>query len=172
MTFKALVPGPPQLGAMTARPYRVPLSSDASPAAVIAQLSEDDHPGALWGDWFDGGLLIFRLPLRVAEPVNATDGFDCLDDQPLVVESELRSGLVGGGWLACLGYDPGTTALAFYDSSLRWLPRERVVLRVLGAHRAGTGRCGSSGVLERRTESRAVRTDRAGAGRGLRRLDG
>ena len=89
MTFKALVPGPPQLGAMTARPYRVPLASDASPAAVIAQLSEEDHPGALWGDWFDGGLLIFRLPLRVAEPLNATDGFECLDDQPLVIESEL-----------------------------------------------------------------------------------
>jgi para-aminobenzoate synthetase / 4-amino-4-deoxychorismate lyase len=132
MTFKALVPGPPQLGAMTARPYRVTLSSDASPAAVIAQLREHDHPAALWGDWFDGGLLIFRHPLRVAEPVNATDGFECLDDQPLVIESELRSGLVGGGWLACLGYDPGTTALAFYDSSLRWVPRSGWCFESLG----------------------------------------
>ena len=69
----------------------------------------------------------FRDPLRVAEPANATDGFECLDDQPLVIESELSSGLVGGGWLACLGYDPGTTALAFYDSSLRLVAPERVV---------------------------------------------
>ena len=113
MTFKALVPGPSQLGAMTARPYRVPLASDASPAAVVAQLREDDHPGALWGDWFDGGLLIFRRPLRVAEPLNASDGFECLDEQPLVVESELRSGLVGGGWLACFGYDPEHDDLGF-----------------------------------------------------------
>ena len=88
MTFKALVPGPPQLGAMTARPYRVPLASDASPAAVVAQLREEDHPGALWGDWFDGGLLIFRRPLRVAEPLNAADGFECLDDQPLVTSDQ------------------------------------------------------------------------------------
>jgi len=32
------------------------------------------------------------------------------------------SRIVGGGWLACFGYDPKTTALAFYDSLLRWQP--------------------------------------------------
>ena len=31
-----------------------------------------------------------------------------------------ESGIVGGGWLACFGYDPKTTTLAFYDSLLRW----------------------------------------------------
>ena len=52
----------------TARPYRRELASDASPVAVLAQLPEDDHPGALWGDWFGGGMVIFRRPLRVIEP--------------------------------------------------------------------------------------------------------
>jgi para-aminobenzoate synthetase/4-amino-4-deoxychorismate lyase len=114
------MPGPLELGATTARPYRLPLPSNASPAAVIAQLREDDRPGALWGDWFGGGLLIFRRPLRVEEPVDATDGFGYLEEQPTPSGFELASGLVGGGWLACLGYDPKTTTLGFYDSLLRW----------------------------------------------------
>jgi para-aminobenzoate synthetase/4-amino-4-deoxychorismate lyase len=112
----------PQLAAMTARPYRRPLDSNASPAAVIAQLREEDRPGALWGDWFGGGMLIFQRPLRVEEPVDAAEGFSWLDDQPAIVRSgsEMGSGTVGGGWLACFGYDPKTTTLAFYDSLLRW----------------------------------------------------
>jgi para-aminobenzoate synthetase/4-amino-4-deoxychorismate lyase len=122
MMLKTLVPRPPGLGALTGRPYRLALSSDAAPAAVIAQLSEDDHPGALWGEWFGGGLLIFRQPLRVEDPVDATDGFDYLDEQPTVSGYEPGIGLVGGGWLSCLGYDPQTTSLAFYDSLLRWHP--------------------------------------------------
>jgi para-aminobenzoate synthetase / 4-amino-4-deoxychorismate lyase len=114
------VPGPLELGATTARPYRLPLTSNASPAAVIAQLREDDRPGALWGHWFGGGLLIFRRPLWVEEPVDAFDGFGYLDEQPTPSGSELASGMVGGGWLACFGYDPKTTTLGFYDSLLRW----------------------------------------------------
>jgi para-aminobenzoate synthetase / 4-amino-4-deoxychorismate lyase len=114
------MPGPLELGAMTAHPYRRPLPSNASPAAVIAQLREDDRPGALWGDWFGGGLLIFRRPLRVEDPVDATDGFGYLDEQPTPSGFALASGLVGGGWLACFGYDPKTTTLGFYDSLLRW----------------------------------------------------
>jgi para-aminobenzoate synthetase / 4-amino-4-deoxychorismate lyase len=120
MTLKTLVPGLPQLRAMTARPYRQPIVSNAAPATVIAQLNEDDHPGALWGEWFGGGLLIFHRPLRVAEPVNAPDGFPYLDQRPTVSRPDLESDIVGGGWLACFGYDPKTTTLAFYDSLLRW----------------------------------------------------
>jgi para-aminobenzoate synthetase / 4-amino-4-deoxychorismate lyase len=120
MTLKSLLSGTRRLGAMTARPYRQPIFSTAAPATVIAQLDEDDHPGALWGEWFGGGLLIFRRPLQVEEPVDAPDGFACLDQQPGLSGSELGSDIVGGGWLACLGYDPKTTTLAFYDSLLRW----------------------------------------------------
>jgi para-aminobenzoate synthetase / 4-amino-4-deoxychorismate lyase len=122
MILKKLVPNSPQLGAMSARPYRLALGSNASPAAVIAQLREEDRPGALWGDWFGGGVLIFQRPIRVEEPVDASEGFGCLDEQPRLAHSGagLESGTVGGGWLACLGYDPKTTTLAFYDSLLRW----------------------------------------------------
>jgi para-aminobenzoate synthetase / 4-amino-4-deoxychorismate lyase len=121
MTHRTVaVPGPSQLGALTARPYRLELASDASPDAVIAQLDEDDHPGALWGEWFGGGVLIFCRPLRVVEPADASDGFACLDEHPTLSDAELASGIVGGGWLACFGYDPKTTTLAFYDSLLRW----------------------------------------------------
>jgi anthranilate/para-aminobenzoate synthase component I/branched-subunit amino acid aminotransferase/4-amino-4-deoxychorismate lyase len=120
MTLKPLIRGPAQLAEMAARPYRRALPSNASPAAVVAQLNEDDHPGALWGQWFGGGLLIFRHPLRVEQPVHAQDGFTCLDEQPALSRSEQVAGAVGGGWLACFGYDPETTTLAFYDSLLRW----------------------------------------------------
>jgi len=120
MTPNILRSIPPDLSAMTARPYRVALASNASPAAVIAQLDADDHPGALWGDWFGGGLLIFRRPIRVLDPVDTASGFGCLDEQPAVIGSDPDSPIVGGGWLACFGYDPKTTSLAFYDSLLRW----------------------------------------------------
>ena len=109
---------------MTAHPYRLALGSNASPGAVIAQLREDDRPGALWGDWFGGGVLIFHRPLEVHEPANAPDGFGYLDGLPRLAHpgSVVGSGIVGGGWLACFGYDRETTTLAFYDSLLRWQP--------------------------------------------------
>jgi para-aminobenzoate synthetase / 4-amino-4-deoxychorismate lyase len=122
MTVKSLVPRSANLGAMAAQPYWLALASHAAPAAVIAQLSVNDHPGALWGDWFGGGLLILRHPLRVIEPVEAADGFGYLDELPTVIGADPRSQIVGGGWLACFGYDSGTTTLAFYDSVLRWRP--------------------------------------------------
>ena len=106
MTLETVVPGPAQLGALAARPYRLELASDASPGAVMAQLPEDDHPGALWGGWFGGGMAIFSRPWRVVEPAEASDGFAYLDEQPSLSDSGVASDLVGGGWLACFGYDP------------------------------------------------------------------
>jgi len=132
MILKNLVTGPLQLGARTARPYRLALDSDASPAAVIAQLDDDDRPGALWGDWFSGGLLIFIRPLHVVEPVDASSAFSYLDEQPRLASSTRASGIVGGGWLACLGYDPKTTTLAFYDSLLRWQPETGWCFETIG----------------------------------------
>jgi para-aminobenzoate synthetase / 4-amino-4-deoxychorismate lyase len=120
MILKKLVPNSAQLGAMPAHPYRLALGSNASPAAVIAQLREEDRPGALWGEWFGGGVLIFQRPFRVEEPVDASEGFGCLDEQPRLADAGAGVGIVGGGWLVCFGYDPKTTTLAFYDSLLRW----------------------------------------------------
>ena len=91
MTLKSLVHRPPQLGTLTARPYRLALASDAAPAVVIAQLGTDDRPGALWGNWFGGGLLIFRRPLRVAESVDAAGGVHAL---PFAVAYPARTRLL------------------------------------------------------------------------------
>src|SRR4029450_8516763 len=105
MILKTLVPNSAQLGAMPAQPYRLALGSNASPAAVIAQLRQEDRPGALWGGWCGVGVLIFRRPLRVEEPGDASEGFGCLDEQPRLADSGAGVGIVGGGWLACVGGD-------------------------------------------------------------------
>jgi para-aminobenzoate synthetase / 4-amino-4-deoxychorismate lyase len=157
MTLRTQVRDPSQLGRLTARPYRLELASDISPTAVIAQLSEDDHPGALWGDWFGGGVLIFCHPLRVVEPADARAGFAYLDEQPTLSDSGSTSEVVGGGWLACFGYDPGTTTLGFYDSLLRWQPDAGWCFESLGlegrqgANAAALGHW--TAILSTRTES-------------------
>ena len=34
--------------------------------------------------------------------------------------AKLPTNVLGGGWLACLGYAAGTTWLGFFDHLLRW----------------------------------------------------
>ncbi|HEV2928857.1 MAG TPA: chorismate-binding protein [Propionibacteriaceae bacterium] len=121
---------PPRLSGWPGRPYRLPVPADAEPEAVIADLVPADHPGALWGDWFGGGVLLFRAPLRLHEPVRAADGFAELADQPTLAWTD--PDLVGGGWLIALGYAPGATTIAFYDSLLRWRPIEGWSFESLG----------------------------------------
>ena len=115
-----------------ARPYRVSLTSNARPESVIAGLPGADQPGALWGDWFGGGVLIMVRPLVVHTPGATETGFAALDEQPTLADRADVGDLVGGGWLACLGYAPGTTSLAFYDSLLRWRPAEGWSFESLG----------------------------------------
>jgi para-aminobenzoate synthetase/4-amino-4-deoxychorismate lyase len=121
---------PLRLSEWSGRPYRVPVAAGARPAAVIAGLVPGDHPGALWGDWFGGGALLFRAPLRRHEPALAADGFEQLVEQPALADS--GGDLVGGGWLVALGYAPGATTIAFYDSLLRWHPVEGWSFESLG----------------------------------------
>ena len=121
---------PLRLSEWSGRPYRVPVAADAQPADAIAALAPGDHPGALWGDWFGGGALLFRAPLRRYEPALAADGFEELVEQPALAES--GGDLVGGGWLVALGYAPGATTIAFYDSLLRWHPAEGWSFESLG----------------------------------------
>ena len=101
-----------------ARPYRVPLSSDALPAAVVATLDPADRPGVLWGDWFGGGVVVVRRPLHRHETPTAAEASALLDEQPVL--AEMPADLVGGGWLTVLGYSPGSTIAAYHDSLLRW----------------------------------------------------
>ena len=107
-----------RLTGQSGRPYRVPLPSTAAPEAVIAGLEPAERPAALWGRWFGGGALLLRQPLRVHSPAAAAEAFRYLDDQPRL--TDVPPDLVGGGWLALLGYGLGSTAVAYYDSLLRW----------------------------------------------------
>jgi para-aminobenzoate synthetase/4-amino-4-deoxychorismate lyase len=120
----------PGLSGWPGRPYRVPVAADADPEAVIAGLDPGDRPGVLWGDWFGGGVLLFRAPLLWHEPARATDGFSALAEQPALTGT--AADLVGGGWLVVLGYAPGSTTTAFYDSLLRWRPAEGWSFESLG----------------------------------------
>jgi para-aminobenzoate synthetase/4-amino-4-deoxychorismate lyase len=97
---------------------------------VIAGLVGADQPGALWGDWFGGGVLLFRAPLLRHAPGRATDGFAALAGQPALFGAD--ADLVGGGWLVVLGYAPGSSTTAFYDSLLRWRPAEGWSFESLG----------------------------------------
>jgi len=109
-------------GHRTSQPYAVPIASSAIPEDVVAQLATADRPGVLWGSWFGGGVLMFQGPLRTVAVAAAKSAFAHLDELPVVSAEWSRGGLVGGGWLTCLGYTDGNSSLAFYDSLLRWQP--------------------------------------------------
>ena len=121
---------PRALTGWSGQPYRVALSSAAAPEPVIAGLQPADRPAALWGGWFGGGALLLRRPLRTYAPATAAEAFSHLDDQPRLIGSPPE--LVGGGWVATLGYASGSTALAFYDSLLRWREADGWVFESLG----------------------------------------
>ena len=121
---------PASLASLTARPYRRSIASAVSPASVVAALASPADQsgrrshGVLWGHWFGGGVLIFNRPLKTLVPRTASDGFAALDDLPRIEAPSAAEAtdIVGGGWLACLGFEPGTSHLACYDSLLRWRP--------------------------------------------------
>jgi len=105
---------------MTRGPFVVPLAGHREPAELIPHLSGRDHPAALWGDWFGGGAVLLHSPLRTLAPATAIEAAAVLDEQLLL--DATGTGLLGGGWLCCLGFDPGTTWLGCYDHVLRWQP--------------------------------------------------
>jgi para-aminobenzoate synthetase/4-amino-4-deoxychorismate lyase len=118
------------LAGWSGQPYRVPLPSAAAPEAVIAGLEPADRPAVLWGGWFGGGALLLRRPLRRSTPATAVEAFSHLEDQPRLTGSPPE--LVGGGWVATLGYASGATAVAFYDSLLRWRGKNGWAFESLG----------------------------------------
>ena len=140
-----LEPYPTPLAQVRAQPYRVPLDSATPPEAVLAGLAGDDHPGALWGNWFGGGLVVVRRPLRRHEPRLAADAFGRLDDLPVVGADRFDG--IGGGWLVALGYDPGHSWIGFYDSVLRWRAGDGWWFESLGLARPGGRRCRGTGGL-------------------------
>ncbi|GAA1430813.1 hypothetical protein GCM10009616_16380 [Microlunatus lacustris] len=91
----------------------------------------------LSGDWFGGGVLVLRRPLLVREPAEAADAYDDLARVPALAPGRAGGGaeadeVVGGGWVASLGFSSGRTVLAFYGSLLRWRPGRGWTFETLG----------------------------------------
>jgi para-aminobenzoate synthetase/4-amino-4-deoxychorismate lyase len=123
-----------RLAERDAHPSAIPLGPGPDPAALIAQLSPGDHPAALWGRWFGGGVVVMRSPLRTRTAATVTDVLSVIDDQPLVADgvAATSSAIIGGGWLSCLGFTSGVSAACFFDSLLRWQPTNGWSFETLG----------------------------------------
>ena len=121
---------PLDLRASSARPATVGLASRCPPERLAARLRAEDRPAVLSGRWFGGGTLVLRRPLALRSPQHATDGFSDLTALPRVAAGP--ADVIGGGWVAALGFSPGTTSLAFYDSLLRWRPSVGWTFETLG----------------------------------------
>ena len=52
-------------------PYAVPLGPGPEPAGLVAKLNVKDCPAVLWGNWFGGGVVVLRSPLRRVSPATA-----------------------------------------------------------------------------------------------------
>ena len=119
-------------GTWTASPRSVPLDAGCPPARLVARLRSADRPAVLSGAWFGGGVLVLRHPLLVREPPDAVDALDDLARLPVVGPAGGGADVVGGGWVAALGFSPGRTVLAFYGSLLRWRPGPGWTFETLG----------------------------------------
>ena len=102
------------------RPYAVELSAGPGghePAAVITAYGLGSDPIVLWGSWLGSEVIIGVDPLVERGGLDAADCWGPLEVWPQLPEAV--SDAVGGGWFAVLGYDPGTSWLAFCDAVLR-----------------------------------------------------
>jgi para-aminobenzoate synthetase/4-amino-4-deoxychorismate lyase len=101
-----------------ARPFRVQLECDLSPAEAVGWLRGEDRPFALIGEWL-GGLGVFgSAPVRVASADE--DPFAVIDSAGSVDGGELR---VGGGWVGWLGYGLGARIERLPPSAPAPIPR-------------------------------------------------
>lgn len=105
------------LGAAEGRPYRIelPASGSVDVGSVIRAYADLD-PVVLWGSWLDSEVIIGVAPVVELRGMEAAGCWAVLGVWPALtgpVEG------VGGGWFTVLGYDPGTSWLAFCDSVLR-----------------------------------------------------
>ena len=108
------------------RPYAIELTSApdhgggqhrVEPSTVIAAYGDGSRPIVLWGAWFDSEVLVAVDPLTERGGLTATDCWTPLRARPQLTQP--LTGGVGGGWFTALGYDPGTSWLAFCDAVLR-----------------------------------------------------
>ena len=99
---------------MPSTPYAVELGA-ADPGSVILAYAEL-RPVVLWGSWLGSEVLIGLDPMIELPGLDADQCW-----APLSALPQPTPGFdgIGGGWITVLGYDPGTSWLAFYDSLLR-----------------------------------------------------
>ena len=84
---------------------------------MITAYGRGSDPIVLWGSWLGSEVIIGVDPLVERGGLDAADCWGPLRTWPLLTE-EMPDG-IGGGWFAVLGYDPGTSWLAFCDAVLR-----------------------------------------------------
>ncbi len=84
----------------------------------------------LWGSWLGDEVIIAVDPLVERDGLSAADCWEPLRTWPQL--SRQLTASVGGGWFVVLGYDPGTSWLAFADAVLRGRPDGTWVFESLG----------------------------------------
>lgn len=121
------------------RPYAIELTPEndpgavrprLDPAAVIAAYGDGTRPIVLWGSWLDDEVIIAGDPVVERGGLSAADCWAPLRTWPHL--SRLLPDGIGGGWFTALGYDPGTSWLAFADAVLRGRPDGTWVFETLG----------------------------------------
>lgn len=142
------------------RPYAIELTpppvagrapAPVDPAAVIAAYG--GRPFVLWGSWLDSEVVIGVDPVTERGGLTAADCWESLRVWPTLTES-LVDGL-GGGWFVVLGYDPGTSWLAFCDAVLRRRTDGSWVFETLGL----AGREAATAAAERRARAALAAVD-------------
>ena len=116
----------------------------------------------LWGSWLGDEVIIAVDPLVERDGLSAADCWDPLRTWPHLGRPLTVS--VGGGWFVALGYDPGTSWLAFADAVLRGRPDGTWVFESLGL----TGREDATAAALVRARAALERAALEQAGQGLR----
>ena len=84
---------------------------------MITAYGRGSDPIVLWGSWLGSEVIIGVDPLVERGGLDAEDCWEPLRTWPQLPEAV--SDGIGGGWFAVLGYEPGTSWLAFCDAVLR-----------------------------------------------------
>ena len=85
---------------------------------MIRAYGRGSDPIVLWGSWLGSEVIIGVDPLVERGGLDAADCWAPLQDVAAAAGAGRRT-RIGGGWFAVLGYDPGTSWLAFCDAVLR-----------------------------------------------------
>ena len=84
---------------------------------MITAYGRGSDPIVLWGSWLGSEVIIGVDPLVALGGLDAADCWGPLRTWPQLA-GEMPDGIFGG-WFTVLGYDPGTSWLAFCDAVLR-----------------------------------------------------